>query len=523
MERLPLSRRLVGALAVQLLAIAVAAAADAPARFPVLEYRVLGNSVLGVKDVERAVMPYLGPDRSIKDVEAARSELEAAYHGAGYGTVFVDIPEQNVADGVVRLHVTEGRLHSTTVTGARYFSDRQILAAIPAAHEGLVPELPQLQKQVSQVNAQSADRSVQPVLKAGPLPGTVDLTLRVQDQLPFNGSIEFNNQRTTDTAPTRLLVNLSYGNMFGRLDTLSGQYETAPGKAGQVSVLAGNYAAHIGDDGTQLAMYILHSNSDIAALGALAVLGRGTVYGFRWIDPVTRETSLVQTVTLGADYKDYGQSVNTGQGAPLSTPVTYTNLYASYGESRQTPSRQLQWSIAANFGPRDLPNDDIEFGDKRYDAPANYFYVRADGTLTLVSVHKWQLRLQLDGQLAAEPLISNEEFSVGGVASVRGYLETEALGDNGVRSSLELQTPPWQASRHLLITPFVFADAARATIIDPLPSDIPASNLRSIGSGFDFSALQYLSGNLTWADPLTSVGHTIAHDPRWLFSVRGSW
>ena len=62
--------------------------------------------------IERAVYPFLGPDRTIDTVKQAADALEKAYKDAGYGAVFVDIPEQEVADGLVRLKVTEGKLES---------------------------------------------------------------------------------------------------------------------------------------------------------------------------------------------------------------------------------------------------------------------------------------------------------------------------------------------------------------------------------------------------------------------------
>jgi hemolysin activation/secretion protein len=515
--------RIASAFAWALLAAGTTCAAADDKTFAVMEYRVLGNSVLPVKTIEQAVMPHLGPDRTIKDVEAARSELEAAYHRAGFGTVFVDIPEQSVADGIVRLRVTEGKLNSAAITGARYFSERQIKAGIPEAREGSVPNLPRLQAQIAQVNAQTPDRAVVPILKAGPIPGTVDLSLRVQDSLPLHGSVEINDQYTADTTPLRLLATLSYGDLFGRFDSLSAQYETAPAKSDEVGVFAANYSTHVDDAGDQLAVYVLHSNSNIAALGSLAVLGRGTVYGLRWVDPLARQADILQTLTLGVDYKDYSQSVSLTPTSSLNTPVRYTNFSAAYGESRTHEITQLQWSVAADFGPRSGPNNDLEFGNKRYQAPPNYFYVRADASLTFTSAKKWQLLLQLDGQYAPEPLISNEEFSIGGAASVRGYLETEALGDYGIRGSVQLQPPPWQITRDVRVVGFVFVDAARADILDALQSDVPATSLRSAGAGVSFSALRCVSGNLTWADPLVSGAFTRAHDSRWLFAGRCAW
>ena len=59
------------------------AAADA-ARFDVLEYEVEGNTVLAARVVEQALLPQMGPQRSLAQVEAARAALEKAYQDAGY-------------------------------------------------------------------------------------------------------------------------------------------------------------------------------------------------------------------------------------------------------------------------------------------------------------------------------------------------------------------------------------------------------------------------------------------------------
>ena len=61
-----------------------------------LEYRVEGNTLMRPIDIERAVTPYLGEEKSIKDVESARQSLEKLYHDHGYQTVLVNIPQQEV-------------------------------------------------------------------------------------------------------------------------------------------------------------------------------------------------------------------------------------------------------------------------------------------------------------------------------------------------------------------------------------------------------------------------------------------
>src|SRR5690348_8491155 len=70
------------------------AAAAAEQQFDVFELRVLGNTKLPQADIESVLYPFLGYHKTLQDVEVARKALETLYHDRGYGTVYVDIPDQ---------------------------------------------------------------------------------------------------------------------------------------------------------------------------------------------------------------------------------------------------------------------------------------------------------------------------------------------------------------------------------------------------------------------------------------------
>ena len=82
------------------------------------EYLVRGNTVLDARAIEEAVTPFLGPGRTLKDVEGARDALVAAYQARGYQSVYVDLPEQQVDQGVVVLQVSETKVGRLRVVGA---------------------------------------------------------------------------------------------------------------------------------------------------------------------------------------------------------------------------------------------------------------------------------------------------------------------------------------------------------------------------------------------------------------------
>jgi hemolysin activation/secretion protein len=509
--------------------LAVSAAQPEPAApkdenyFNIHEFRVLGNTVLPAVEVERAVYPFLGDHKKLADVEAARAALENAYHDHGFATVFVDIPEQEINEDIVRLRATEGRIHETRISGARYFSERRILAALPAAVPGGVPQIKDLQDEIAKVNSQTADRAVVPVLKAGPVPGTVDIALKVDDHLPIHGSVEINNQSSLNTESLRALYALSYANLFGEFDNLSLQYQNTPQALGQVSVVAANYTTRPFGDGVRYAFSYIDSLSKVVAVSTLGVLGKGQIYGARILFPSIDAAPGIQQFTLGADYKHFQQAINLSGGGTTATPISYLNLSLAYAGDWRTDTRQFVLSSSANFGPRGLVNEDVPFADKRYKGRPNYFYLRSDGTFTAKLPVGFVFTVRLAGQYALEPLINNEDYSISGVNGVRGYLEAESLSDVGINGTLQLTSPQAKWHTFALGDGFIFYDAGRATFLDSLPGEPAHQVLRSFGAGLDFLPGSMVIGSLAWARALDDAMHTRRGDSRILFLVRGSF
>ncbi len=60
--------------------------------------------------VSITVMPFTGAKSTFDTIQLALEALEKAYLAAGYGSVKIEVPEQDLKDGVVRLLVVEARL-----------------------------------------------------------------------------------------------------------------------------------------------------------------------------------------------------------------------------------------------------------------------------------------------------------------------------------------------------------------------------------------------------------------------------
>jgi hemolysin activation/secretion protein len=508
--------------------------------FDVMEYRVIGNTVLTNRDIERVLYPLLGPNKALPDVEAARTALETYYHEHGYGTVFVDIPPQKVEGGIVRLRVTEGRVEKEQISGAHYFPERDVIAALPAAAPGQVLKLSKLQDELQAVNAATPDRSVVPVLKAGSVPGTVDLSLQVHDTLPLHGSLEINNQASLDTRSLRSIASVSYDDMFGRLDSLSLQYQTTPQQLDQVRVFAANYVFHPLDSGLQPSFQYINSNSNVAAVGTLGVLGIGEITGLRLAYPFVADAASNQSVTFGVDYKHFRNLINTSATTAADTPISYLNLSFAYAGLWRSDWRTTTFSLTANAGPRHLVNSDAAFENDRAEGRGNYFYLRGDLDFEFKLPADFRLRVRAAGQAAAEPIITNEDFSIAGIDGVRGYLESEVLGDRGIKETIQVTSPGWHAHQRVIGDAYVFTDAGRTWNLAVLGCQPTGTglNLHSYGGGFDLLPGQKLTGALTWAkvlDSATDLGPaaasgcpasgpaTLAGQSRILFFLRGTF
>jgi hemolysin activation/secretion protein len=484
-----------------------AAAAAAANVFDIHEFRVLGNHVLAPTAIEHAVYPFLGPGRSIDTVKHAADALEQAYKSAGYNAIFVDIPEQEVQEGVVRLKVTEGALDEVHVRGERYFSGRSIVAALPALQQGRTPNFPEFQKELTALNARTPDRVTTPVLKAGPQPGTVDVELDVKDTLPLHGSIQYDDRHTADTTPNRATVGLSYDNLWQRQDSIGLQYQTAPAKPSDAEVLMANYGAHIGPTGEATVSYT-HTSSNVLALGTLGVLGKGSIYGLHWSQPLPGASGSSQSLNFGADYKDVLTSVLPNASAAASTAVTaqvrYVNWSGTYAGAWWLDKQFYSVSAGANFGVRGVINSSDEFENARYNANPDYFYLRFSFNGSQQLPWSFAFTQKLSGQWSDSPLVNNEQYSLGGEDTVRGYLEAETLGDSGFASSLELHGPPVGPHLGSWLSPiygFAFVDAGLANLVDPLSGQHTNLSLWSTGVGLRLEGSHGLSGYVDYAIP----------------------
>ena len=489
------------------------------------EYRVRGNHRLSRSEVEEAVYPYLGPGRGVGDVEQARNSLEKLIQSKGFQTVAVRIPAQNPAGGTVYLEIVESPVGQLRVRDARYSLPSRIKAGVPSLAEGNVPNFNQVSSQIVELN-QVPDSRVTPSLRAGVIPGTVDIDLKVEDTLPLHGSLELNNRYSVNTSPLRLDASASYDNLWQLNHTIGGSVQISPQDPSQVQVYSGYYVARIpGWSGVSFVVQGVKQQSNVDTLGDIAVAGRGDVEGLRTIISLPGQADFYESLTLGFDHKHFDQDV-TITGNTVPTPVTYYPFSLNYTATWSPKGAVTTANAGLTFAVRELGSNAAEFDANRFDANGNFFYVRGDISHQRDLPAGFQVFAKLQGQVADQPLVNSEQFAGGGLGTVRGYLEAEVLGDDGVAATVELRSPNLLLKRGAAGNEwrfYLFADGGFYSLLDALPQQTNKFELGSIGLGTRVHWHNHFNGSLDLAVPLTTESSTDAFDPRATFRVWGEF
>lgn len=492
-----------------------------PAHFFVRAIQVVGNKLLTPADVERIVYPFMGPDRTADDIEHARAALQKAFEDKGYPTVSVYIPEQTVDSGIIKLQVQPQTVGQVQVAGGKRTSKDWVLSRAPSIAPGSTPNFHDFQRDIVALN-QSGDRKVTPDVKAGAAPGTVDVTLNVEDHSPLHGSLELNNYNSPSTTDLRVAGTLRYDDMWGRGDSLSVSGQVAPRRIDDGWVVSANYLAHIGK--LQALGYFVHSDSDIGVVGGTTVVGKGDMAGVRLIMPLSQREGFYQSLTAGIDYKNFQENVLLG--ADRSTaPIEYFPV--TVGWRADWTGNKIKSFLSANlvFGVRGLGDDLVSFSNKRYGASPDFFYFKGEGAATVDTWKGFQVYGHFTGQYSDSPLVSNEEFSLGGADTVRGYDESENLGDYGFAYQFEVRTPKlFPDLSHLGDLRFLaFVDSGYWGIHRPLIGQDASGWLASAGGGVRLKLFNFWNGSVDVGVPLRTGPDTRSGDVFGRFRIWGEF
>jgi len=501
-----LTRLLAGSLLAAATSAWGAGAADDDAiRFEIARFDVQGNTLLPPAQVEALLLPFTGKVRDFGDVQRALEALEAVYHDRGYKVVTIELPEQELDKGVVRLRVVETKIGRVTVKNNRYFDEANIRRSLPALQEGRTPDLPRVSSNLHQANENPSKQVTMKLQGSSDRPDEVDAVLDVKDESPWKLLANADNTGTEATGKTHVGVVLQNANLFGRDHLATLQYTTSAEEPGRVKVYGAGYHIPLYQSGDSLDFYASYSNVDSGTIAAgafnLAVSGKGAVYGARYNQVLAKRGELESRLSYGIDVKAFKNSVQLS-GTELGNDVTVRPLSIGYQASLPIKQGELGGQVTL---VRNIPGGSNGGKDAfavRVGAKDDYTIVRFGGSVTRALDGDWQLRAIANGQYSADALIPGEQFGAGGATSVRGFLEREIANDAGASLNLELYTPNLCQRAGWNCRLLGFYDNAYIKRNHAQPGELTRTSIASGGVGARFVLSTYVNLQLDYGHVL---------------------
>ena len=462
---------------------------------------VLGSTVFSAAELDAAVASFLGKNATFEELLAIRSVITNLYTERGYTTSGAFLPAQDLTDGVVKIQVVEGAIEKIDVQGLRRLRSSYVRSRIALATKTPV-NLRRLEEALQLLQLNPLISNVQAELSSGTAPGLSVLTLNVKEAQPATAALIVENRDSPSVGEIRGTAAISHNNLLGFGDRFSADYGISEGinsynigyeiplnpRNGTLSLNYGNSSSRI----VEQPFSSLDINADSYTLSL----------GFR--QPIIQTPTSEFAVALSLDLRQsqtfllgdipFSFSVGPENGKSKITALRFTQDWVNRSATRVLAARS-QFSFGLDALGATVNNTGI---DGRFTSWLGQFqWVQALGGGTI-------LIARTGAQLTPDSLLPIEQFSVGGIDTVRGYRQNQRVADNGIVGSLEVRFPlirDRDGVGTLQLAPF-FDIGSVWNHKGEIPSP---SILASIGLGLRWQLDPYFSARLDWGVPLISV------------------
>lgn len=485
-----------------LAALMTLAVAAQPMR--VERFEVEGNTLVSDSELAPLLAPYQGRSLTLDELKAVAEEVTRYHIERGYKLAHTYVPEQSFQNGVVRLLVFEGKVGELKVEGAdhrdpdmlkSYFEttlkSRQYVEEEVVRSLLLVNDLPDVKARVR--------------LEPGREKGTTDLVLNIEDRDPWGLWLSYNNYGAPAVGEHRAGATVAHQDLSGVGDRLAVSSVVGfPSSGGNVFVDA-SYVRPLNQCGTRFSFG--YTNSAFALGEQFQILDvRGNADIFR----VGVDQALERSLTHRSDLS-LGLSQNSVRNSLLGLPFSrdeYIKASLAYSGLWLDVDGQtfFQAGVHQGFGhsPPALAS--------RVGAGGNFTHFNLDAMRiqNLNAQFRWAGRAM--GQLALNPLVAAEQFSLGGPYTVRGFPQGELLADSAYVLSSEFRFSPLEDDPQTLEL-LAFVDHGRGYLKQPQAGEFASRSLTGAGVGLRWNLNRDVQARLDLGFPVSPTSNSRGQSP----------
>ena len=488
---------------------------DIPGKVRIKGFKFIGNTAFSEEELNQVVAQFTQEEISFAELLQVEELIRQQYlAGCQSNDVISDRPcylnsdvviaaGQKVDGEIITIQIIEGGIEDIQVTGTRRLNPNYVRSRLALATKKpfdlnrLVTAL-----QLLQVDPLIAELTAE--LSTGIRPELSLLKIAIKEADSFTITPALDNGRNPSVGSFRRSIGLTEANLLGFGDRINLKYSNTDGS----DSLDLSYTLPVNARNGTIQLNGGFSNTEVieSPFDRLNITGdyRYLELSLRqplWQSP-TEEFALGLTASRQeSDSFLDGEGFNLSPGADEDGEVRISAIRLFQDWTKRNP--QQVWSIRSQFS---FGVDALDATDNPSTVPDSSFFAwRGQGQYVQLLAPETLFVVRSDLQLATEPLLALEQFSLGGLNSVRGYRQDLLLTDNAWFFSAETRLPIWQipqVSGVLQIAPFV--DLGIGWNNGDFPNPDP-NFLASIGLGLQWQMEQKLTARFDWGIPLVDV------------------
>lgn len=405
--------------------------------------RIEGATRLPAATLEGLQVGFSGRCLAVEDLERLLGELTKAYIDMGYVTTRAYLPAQDLRTGTLLVRVVEGTIERFEVDSPRAAAQWPP-GAFPARPGDLL-NLRELEQGIDNINRLGSN-GAQLDLQPGSAPGQSVVVVRNRPQFPVRLFLTYDNLGTRATGKNALSATLSFDSLLGlnELATFTHRASVPHDPDHQSQSNALSFAVPWGWNSLGFDLSESRYSNLFTTAGGVALRsqGRTTVGGLTLDRVVYRDQASRFSLSGRLQVQDSRSWLATQYLGIASRQQTSLELAGSgftafaggllYGRLAFTRGLPVLGGLDDPAGlPSDLPH--ARFRKLNLDASYNRRFSIGQQPLLWAS--------QVSAQHALDTLFGAQQFSVGGVSTVRGYLLNSLAGDSGLLWRNELAVP----------------------------------------------------------------------------------
>ena len=409
-------------------------------RFTVNSFVLEGVKLLPEASVQAVLKEWVGKPVNFDDLQKACDAVVALYRSKGF-TVQAILPPQKIADGVVKILITEAKLSEVIVDtpqgNTRFGKDRTAQYITYANPIGGPLNMDKLERALIILN-ETPGVMVASQLEPGKNDGETAVRVQLTELPLIAGRVEANNYGSRTTGANQGVVALNANNVTG-----IGDQAAINGIASEGSqYIQAAYSLPASPDGLRLGVagtYLNYKNvsnyvSTNSGVGDAWTTGLSAAY------PLMRSQATNLNVTMNYDIKSYMNKNNTTQYVISSYNINNFsvglsgNHYDGFGGGGISTG-----SVSVVQGYLDILGTSSP-GYGVY-TPPSFTKLALSGSRNqqLTEDGLASFYLALSGQMASVNLNSAEQFYLGGPYGVRAYPVAQGGGSQGGLATAELR------------------------------------------------------------------------------------